>query len=167
MHFPAGGHKVTTNVLTGIISIVLGLFYTISAMLLPRMTLGDKLGPKVFPYVVGFVAVIAGIALIVQDRNPTKKSKKAEFGFVKYKSVWIRIALISVAGIIFGLIIDSVGYMLSTAAFMFVVSILINKKRYIQNLIIAVLFAVITYFVFAVALKLSLPRGFLEQLLPF
>lgn len=159
--------SVTTNFITGILSIALGLFYTITAMLLPKMTLGDKLGPKVFPYVVGTIAIITGIALLLQDRNPAKKSKKAEFGFVKYKSVWIRIALISIAGIVFGLIIDSVGYMLSTAAFMFVVSILINKKRYVQNLIIAVLFAVITYFVFAVALKLSLPRGFLEQLLPF
>ena len=158
---------VTTNLITGILSIALGLIYTITAMLLPRMALGDKLGPKVFPYVVGTVAIITGIALILQDRNPAKKSKKAEFGFVQHKSVWIKIALISVAGIIFGLIIDSLGYMISLTAFMFVVSILINKKRYVQNLIIAVLFAVITYFVFAVALKLSLPRGFLEQMLPF
>lgn len=158
---------MTTNIITGIISIVLGLFYTITAMLLPRMAMGDKLGPKIFPYVVGTVAIITGIALVLQDRNPAKKSKKAEFGFAKHKSVWIRIALISIVGIIFGLVIDSVGYMISTAVFMFVVAILINKNRYVQNLIIALLFAIITYGVFAVALKLSLPRGFLEQMLPF
>lgn len=158
---------MTTNFITGIVSIVLGLVYTITAMQLPRMAMGDKLGPKVFPYVIGTVAIITGIAMILQDRNPAKKSKKAEFGFIQHKAVWIKIALISIAGIIFGLVINSVGYMIATAFFMFFVSILINKNRYVQNFIIAVLFAVITYGVFAVALKLSLPRGIIEQMLPF
>jgi len=158
---------VTTNIITGILSIVLGVFYSVTAMRLPKMTMGDRLGPKIFPYVVGVVAIIAGIAMILQDRNPAKRSKKANFGFAEHKDVWIKIGLISLTGIIFGLVIDSLGYLIATTVFMFIVSMLINKGKLLQNILIAVLFSVITYGVFGVALKLSLPRGIIETMLPF
>ena len=158
---------MTTNILTGIISIVLGLVYSITALRLPRMAMGDRLGPKIFPYFVGIVTIITGIAMILQDRNPEKRSKKVDFGFKEHKNVWIKIGLLTIAGIVFGLIIDGLGYMIATALFMFFVSMLINRGRLVQNTVIAVLFSVVTYFIFAVALKLSLPRGIIETMLPF
>lgn len=158
---------MTTNILTGIISIVLGLVYSITALRLPQMAMGDRLGPKIFPYFVGIVTIITGIAMILQDRNPEKRSKKVDFGFKEHKNVWIKIGLLTIAGIVFGLIIDGLGYMIATALFMFFVSMLINRGRLVQNTVIAVLFSVVTYFVFGVALKLSLPRGIIETMLPF
>ena len=158
---------MTTNILTGIISIVLGLVYSITALRLPRMAMGDRLGPKIFPYFVGIVTIITGIALILQDRDPEKRSKKAEFGFKEHKNLWLNIVILTIAGIIFGLFIDELGYMIATALFMFSVSMLINKGKLVQNIVIAVLFSVVTYFVFGVALKLSLPRGIIETMLPF
>ncbi|HQO46429.1 MAG TPA: tripartite tricarboxylate transporter TctB family protein [Rectinema sp.] len=158
---------MTTNILTGIISIVLGLVYSITALRLPQMAMGDRLGPKIFPYFVGIVTIITGIAMILQDRNPEKRSKKVDFGFKEHKNVWIKIGLLTIAGIIFGLVIDGLGYMIATALFMFFVSMLINRGRLVQNTVIAVLFSVVTYFVFGVALKLSLPRGIIETMLPF
>ena len=158
---------MTTNILTGIISIVLGLVYSITALRLPQMAMGDRLGPKIFPYFVGIVTIITGIGMILQDRNPEKRSKKVDFGFKEHKNVWIKIGLLTIAGIIFGLVIDGLGYMIATALFMFFVSMLINRGRLVQNTVIAVLFSVVTYFVFGVALKLSLPRGIIETMLPF
>lgn len=158
---------MTTNILTGIISIVLGLVYSITALRLPQMAMGDRLGPKIFPYFVGIVTIITGIAMILQDRNPEKRSKKVDFGFKEHKNVWIKIGLLTIAGIVFGLVIDGLGYMIATALFMFFVSMLINRGRLVQNTVIAVLFSVVTYFVFGVALKLSLPRGIIETMLPF
>jgi len=158
---------MTTNILTGIISIVLGLVYSITALRLPRMAMGDRLGPKIFPYFVGIVTIITGIALILQDRNPEKRSKKAEFGFKEHKNLWLNIVILTIAGILYGFFIDELGYMIATALFIFSVSMLINKGKLVQNIVIAVLFSVVTYFVFGVALKLSLPRGIIETMLPF
>ncbi|HNT59273.1 MAG TPA: tripartite tricarboxylate transporter TctB family protein [Rectinema sp.] len=158
---------MTTNILTGIISIVLGLVYSITALRLPRMAMGDRLGPKIFPYFVGIVTIITGIALILQDRKPEKRSKKAEFGFKEHKNLWLNIVILTIAGILYGFFIDELGYMIATALFIFSVSMLINKGKLVQNIVIAVLFSVVTYFVFGVALKLSLPRGIIETMLPF
>ena len=158
---------MTTNILTGIISIVLGLVYSITALRLPRMAMGDRLGPKIFPYFVGIVTIITGIALILQDRDPEKRSKKAEFGFKEHKNLWLNIVILTIAGILYGFFIDVLGYMIATALFIFSASMLINKGKLVQNIVIAVLFSVVTYFVFGVALKLSLPRGIIETMLPF
>ncbi len=69
--------------------------------------------------------------------------------------------------IAYGLVMDTVGFLVSTAAFMLFISFLINKGRTAQNIIVAVAFSAICYGVFGVALKLSLPRGLIESLLPF
>ena len=50
---------------------------------------------------------------------------------------------------------------------MIVVSELINVGRHVQNLVIAVVFSVVTFVSFALILKLSLPRGLLGGILPF
>ena len=155
------------NFMTGIIAVAIGGIYLITAMLLPQMRMGDKLGPKLFPTIVGIVAIASGIILMIQDRRPGKASKKADFGFIKNKDLWLKILLTTLVGIVYGLVMDSLGFIIPTTLFMLFISMLINKGRLVQNIIVALSFAVICYGVFGVALKLSLPRGFIEQMLPF
>jgi len=162
---------VTTNFLTGLLATVIGGIYLVTTMLLPEMRMGDKLGPKLFPTIVGILAAVSGIILMILDKRPlkagAKADKKAEFGFVKHKDVWLKIMLTTIVGVAYGLVMDTLGFTIPTALFMFFISTLINKGRLVQNIIIGVSFAVITYGIFGVALQLSLPRGFFEQMLPF
>ncbi|NLJ45152.1 MAG: tripartite tricarboxylate transporter TctB family protein [Treponema sp.] len=158
---------MTKDTLTGIIAIAVRGIYTATALVLPEMRMGDKLGPKIFPLVVGTASVLAGLALILGDRRPGKESKKTDFGFIEHKALWLKILLTTVVGIAYGLVMDKLGFLIPTTLFMLFISTLINKGRIAQNAVLSVAFSVITYGVFAVALKLSLPRGFLESLLPF
>ena len=155
------------NFMTGLIALVIGGAYLITTMLLPEMRMGDKLGPKLFPSIVGVAAMISGIILILQDIRPGKASKKPDFGFVKNKELWLKILLTTVVGIVYGLVMDSLGFIVPTTLFMLFISMLINKGRLVQNIIVAFSFAVICYGIFGVALQLSLPRGIIEQMLPF
>ena len=70
-------------------------------------------------------------------------------------------------GIGYGLVLDWLGYLIATFFFMMIVTTLINVGRHKQNLIISVLFSVISFISFALLLKLSLPRGLLGGILPF
>ncbi|HEY9054334.1 MAG TPA: tripartite tricarboxylate transporter TctB family protein [Rectinemataceae bacterium] len=158
---------MTKNMISGIVAIVVGVIYLITTMLLPEMKMGDKLGPKLFPSVAGFLALGSGVALVILDFISKKPKEKADFGFIKRKDVWIKIFLTTVVGVVYGLLMDPLGFIIPTTLFMLFISTLINKGRLVQNIIVAVAFSVICYGVFGVALKLSLPRGFLEQLLPF
>lgn len=158
---------MTKDTLTGIIAVLVGAVYTTTALVLPEMRMGDKLGPKIFPLVVGIGSVVAGLALILGDRKPGKQSKKTDFGFVEHKDIWFKILLTTVVGIVYGLVMDKLGFLIPTTLFMLFITTLINKGRLVQNAILSLAFSVITYGVFAVALQLSLPRGFLESMLPF
>ncbi|HSV55819.1 MAG TPA: tripartite tricarboxylate transporter TctB family protein [Magnetospirillaceae bacterium] len=158
---------MTKNTLTGIIAVAVGGIYTITAIMLPEMRMGDRLGPKIFPVIVGSLSVLAGLILILGDLRKGKTSAKTDFNFLEHKSIWIKILLTTAAGIIYGLTLEILGFLIPTTLFMLFISTLINKGRIVQNLVLSAAFTAISYGVFAVALRLSLPRGFLEHLLPF
>ena len=71
-----------------------------------------------------------------------------------------------ICGIVYGLVLDWLGYVIATIFFMFFVASFINVRRHLENAIIAVSFSIVSFGAFAVLLKLSLPRGLLG-FLPF
>jgi putative tricarboxylic transport membrane protein len=157
---------MSKNFTSGLLSIVLGAIYFFTAVQFPEVTAGDRTGPKLFPLIVGSVAMIAGALLCFLDRI-SGKSKPVEWNFAADRAVWFKIIVIMILGITYGLVLDSWGYLVATGAFMFCATMLINRGRFIQNILISVFFPVVTYAAFAIALQLSLPRGIIENMLPF
>jgi putative tricarboxylic transport membrane protein len=133
--------------------------------LLPDPAMGDPMGPKLFPLIVGYGAVISGAVLVYREFKAKNKSKKEiiSFELESNKGLYIKIALTITIGIIYGLILDPIGYVISTFVFVLsVMSIINNMKRMVENLIVSLSFSVVTYYVFSILLKLSLPRGLLK-----
>ena len=157
---------MSKNFTSGIISIILGAIYFYTATTFPEVRAGDNTGPKLFPMIVGAVAVIAGILLCVTDRM-SGKAEPVAWNFLSDRAVWIKILVTMALGIVYGMVLDTWGYLLATTAFMFFATMMINRGRFVQNVLIAVLFPAVTYGAFAIALQLSLPRGIIENMLPF
>lgn len=157
---------MTKNSTTGWFAVVLGAFYLFGTTLVPVFDAGDQVGPRAFPYLVSVVVIACGIALIVQDMRSAKR-KPFSWGFIADRAIWLKILATMCAGIVYGLILDDLGYLIATFLFMIVVSELINVGRHMQNLTIAVVFSVVTFIAFALVLQLSLPRGILGGILPF
>ncbi len=156
---------MTKNMISGLISLVLGLAYLYGASQIPNVQAGDEIGPKLFPYIIGTAAVICGGLLTFLEMR--KKNRETfSFGFVSEKSIWLKIAAIMALGIAYGETLDYLGYVIGTAMFMFFAGSIINKGHKVQNITIAGLFSCVCYGVFSVALNLSLPRGLLS-FLPF
>ncbi len=157
---------MSKNFTSGLLSFVLGAIYFFTAVQFPEVTAGDRTGPKLFPLIIGSIAMIAGALLCINDRKH-KNPDPVEWNFAADRAVWSKIIIIMILGVIYGLVLDSWGYLVATTAFMFFATMLINRGRFIQNILLSVLFPVITYAAFAIALKLSLPRGIIENMLPF
>ncbi|MDN5302249.1 MAG: putative tricarboxylic transport rane protein [Thermoanaerobacteraceae bacterium] len=155
---------MTKNTMSGIISIILGVFYLIMTLRIPVLAVGDQVGPKLFPTIVAAIAIICGVGLLVaESRSKNKNEQKISWDIQGQKDVYVRIALTIVAGLIYGFILDPLGYILSTIIFMLMVMFIINSaRRILEKIGISVAFSVITYVVFATFLKLSLPRGILS-----
>ena len=157
---------MTKNLTTGIFSVILGLVYLAGTYNIPLNDAGDSVGPRSFPFLIAALVLICGVALIINDLR-SKDRKPFSWGFASESGVWLRIIATMVVGIIYGLVLDWLGYLIATFFFMILVTTLINVGRHKQNLIVSVLFSIISFISFALILKLSLPRGLLGGILPF
>ena len=157
---------MTKNMQSGLLAVILGLAYLAGTFKIPMYDTGDSIGPRSFPFLIAAIVLICGVALIINDLR-AKERKPFSWGFVANSAVWLRIAATIFFGIAFGLVLDTLGYLIAMFLFMIIITELINVGRHKQNLIISVLFALISFLSFAVLLKLSLPRGLLGGILPF
>lgn len=157
---------MTKNSTTGWFAVVLGALYLFGTTQVPVFDAGDQVGPRAFPYLVSAVVILCGLGLIVKDWRSAKRVPFS-WGFAADRAIWLKILATMAAGIVYGIVLDDLGYLIATFLFMIVVSELINVGRHAQNLVIAVVFSVVTFISFALILKLSLPRGLLGGILPF
>ena len=157
---------MTKNFASGILSLLIGIIYLVTALRIPDVAAGDNTGPRLFPILISIAAITAGALLCFSDRR-YGSSGPVGMRWVEDRAVWIKIFIIMALGVTYGLVLDTWGYLLATGTFMLCATMLINRGRYVQNLLLAFLFPAVTYGAFALALKLSLPRGILENLLPF
>lgn len=157
---------MTKDMTTGIGSVAVGAVYLAAAFKIPLFHAGDRIGPRMFPFMIAAVVIGCGLVLIVKELR-AKAAKPFSWGFAAERGVWLRIVFTIAAGIIYGLVLDWLGYLIATFLFMIFITSMINIGRHAQNLVISVLFSVIIFVVFAMILKLSLPRGILGDYLPF
>ena len=157
---------MSKNFTSGVIAVILGGIYLATAMRLPDVKAGDAIGPRLFPVIVACAVMLAGVCLCINDKIYGKK-EPVHWNFIQDADVWVKIVVTMVLGVLYGMVLDSWGYLLATFTFMFCATVMLNKGRFIQNTVIAVLFPLVTYGAFAIALQLSLPRGVIENMLPF
>lgn len=157
---------MSKNLTSGLIALILGAIYLATAMQLPDVKAGDAIGPRLFPVIVACAVMLAGAGLCIGDKLSAKK-EPVNWNFVQDAGVWIKIAATMVLGVVYGMVLDSWGYLLATSLFMLCATSMINRGRFVQNVLISLLFPAVTYGAFAIALQLSLPRGIIENMLPF
>ncbi|MBN1828065.1 MAG: tripartite tricarboxylate transporter TctB family protein [Deltaproteobacteria bacterium] len=157
---------MTKDRTTGLASLAIGSIYCLSTFRVPIFEAGDDVGPRAFPFLVASVVLVCGILLLIRDFR-TAHRKPFSWGFAEDRRVWMWILLTIAGGIVYGLVLDWLGYLIATFLFMAFVTFFINGGKHLENLIIAASFAVVSFVVFAVILKLSLPRGLLSVILSF
>ncbi|MGC9372770.1 MAG: tripartite tricarboxylate transporter TctB family protein [Thermovirgaceae bacterium] len=158
---------MTKNQVSGLIAVVIGSVYLFLALLIPRAAIGDKIGPKMFPILVGIIAVVCGALLFLRELKITKEDLTPfDWAFGAEKQIYTKIVITIILGIIYGFTLRTAGYVITTMLFMLAITWLINGRHWIENTLISLLFPVVTYTVFAIMLGLSLPRGWLS-FLPF
>jgi putative tricarboxylic transport membrane protein len=151
---------VTKDMISGLVSLILGALYLLYTLLLPRIAISDPVGPYLFPKIIGIGAIICGIILIYMDLRKKYKAKMFLNEIFGNKDVVYRIIFTTLAGIIYGVILEPLGYLISTAIFMVLLMVIINGiNRIIENIGVSIVFSIVTYLIFGMFLKLSIPRG--------
>ena len=125
----------------GIICAAIGV-----AMLVQTMTtripdlMGDP-GPLLMPRIVGVVMVILGMALAIKGGAPVASS--SEGGIIANIQKNRRALIIVIAVICYPVLFSTFGFFVSTAAFLFVATVMLHSGPFLKNLPVAIGFSLI------------------------
>jgi len=142
-------------------TIVLAAVYFYATSQIPSLQIGDPLGPKAFPYLLGIgLLFTAGLLFMemwrarkngTQENAPHKAEDRGHFKVVGAAVVWTAI---------YFAFFELLGFVVATSVYLAVLTAYFNRGKWLANLLTSVLFSVLTYLMFE-ALGVALPNGVL------
>ncbi len=114
-------------------------------------------GPGSLPFAVGLICI--GLSLVVFVQALIKESVPSTKFFPQQNNL-IKLALSLVAIVGYGLLLKSLGFVLTSFLFLLFVLALICREKWVITLSFSLLTAVLSYILFT-ALKVELPQGIL------
>jgi len=143
-------------------TVLLAAVYLWGTSKIPTLALGDPLGPKAFPQMLGIGLLIGAGMLLAEiiragrNRAPGEKAEPLRLG--KHHAVVLAV----VAGTaLYIFLFERLGYMLCTAIYLLVLTNVFNRGRWLMNTLTSLLFAVLSYLAFTKLLDVNLARGIL------
>jgi putative tricarboxylic transport membrane protein len=133
---------------------------------LPVMRIADPLGPKAFPALIGIGLIVASLMLLLEcwrkRRALLAEAKPAEASapFEK-KQTLVLLAMVGWTAVYYACF-ERLGYLISTAVFLFGLLCYFNRKRHVMNLAVAIGFTIVIDVIFSKLLNVPMPTGFLS-----
>lgn len=142
---------------------VLALVYFYGTSQIPALEIGDPLGPKAFPYLLG-IALLGATGLLViehwKDRRSAATAPAAEpAAKPDRRHLPVLAAVVAWIAVYFALF-ETLGYVIATSIFLVPLMAWFNRGKWLANILSAVLFSAGSYVTFA-WLDVRLPQGIL------
>jgi len=143
--------------LGGALVCAFGIAYLAVGMFMPTASLGDPLGPKVFPLLLGGFMALLGLVLVIA---PDQAQDPADGGQVR---AHVAIALTGLLAT-YGYSLPFLGYPLGTFLFLGTAARLLGERSWRLTIGLSVAVSLGIYLLFTRVLDVSLPLGVLELL---
>lgn len=133
---------------------------------IPSLELGDPLGPKAFPRLLGICLLISAGMLLIEIIKKSKQQpvpqvpveagaepeKQPHYGVVAAVAGWTALYVLA---------FEPLGYVLASSVYLLVLTAYFNRGRWLMNVLTSVLFSAGSYFAFVHLLGVTLARGIL------
>jgi putative tricarboxylic transport membrane protein len=142
-------------------TLIVAAVYLYATTLIPSLEIGDPLGPKAFPRLLGIGMLIAAGLLFLEmwkDRK-LQASASAEEGLWDPHYLRILAGVVVWTGVYYAML-ETLGYVVDSAVYLFALMAWFNRGKWIANGLTAVLYSVLSYIMF-VKLDVNLPKGIL------
>ena len=151
-------------------TVVLALLYFYGTSLIPSLQIGDPLGPKAFPYLIGIGLLVSAAWLLLETLQAGKADSaetqeladQADMGPADHRHLLVIAGVVAWIAVYFALF-EPVGFLLATPVALLGLMAYFNRNKWLANVSTSVLFPVGTYFLFSKVLGVNLAKG----LLPF
>ncbi|MFL0506853.1 tripartite tricarboxylate transporter TctB family protein [Ureibacillus sp. 179-F W5.1 NHS] len=140
-----------------VLMILISVTFLISSFSIPKATLGSPNGPLYFPIGLSVLMLILSLVYLFNEL------KTLDGSYEKIKELFdlrtlSRIGVTIVLGIIYALIFETVGFLISTIIFLGLLLFYLNgRKKWLVNIIVTASFSFITWYGFSQLLGVSLP----------
>ena len=142
-------------------TIIIAAAYLYATTLIPSLEIGDPLGPKAFPRLLGIFLLIAAALLFVEmwkDRK-AKVAPPAEGELAPWRYAGLILAITVWTGLYYAAF-ERLGYIVATAIYLLALMAWFHRGKWVANVLTALLFSGLSYWMF-VALDVRLPQGIL------
>jgi putative tricarboxylic transport membrane protein len=142
-------------------TIIIAAIYFYATTLIPSLEIGDPLGPKAFPRLLGVCLLIGAGLLFVEMWKDRKAAapRPAAAAPRDLRHLWV-LAVVTVGTAVFYLVFEKAGYVVATSVYLLALMAWFNRGKWIANVMSAVLFSVLSYVMF-LKLDVRLPQGIL------
>lgn len=142
-------------------TIIIAVVYLYATTLIPSLEIGDPLGPKAFPRLLGiFLLIAAGLlALEMWWDHKAKVPPPAEGELAPWRHIGV-IAAVTVWTGIYYAVFEKLGYVVATSIYLLALMAWFHRGKWVSNVITSLLFAGLSYWMF-VKLDVRLPTGIL------
>ena len=148
-----------TDRIIGALTLVLAAVYLYATAQIPALEIGDPLGPKAFPVLLGGGLIAAAILLFIETLKKGRAPRAAR-PRENLRHLWFIAGVTLWTALYFGLF-DRAGYLVATATYLLVLMAVFNRRKWLANSLTSVLFAVGSYVLFVKILGVTLPVGVL------
>ena len=141
--------------------IIVAAIYPFADAGLRTARIGDPLGPKAFPALVGGCLILSAVLLVfetlakrrtLEDRTIEPRTKDEKH------LVLVMIGMVVWSGLYY-YVFETLGYLIATPLFLFGLLSYFNQRKYLTNVLVALGFTGIVYLLFSILLGVPLPSG--------
>ena len=141
-------------------TLILAVAYLYGSTFIPTLEIGDPLGPKAFPRLLGVALLIsAGMLALEIWRNKAKHRAQTEPAPFELGVIAV-LAAVSVWTGIYYLVFVPLGFIVATTLYLLPMMAYFHPRNWLANTVTAILFSIGTYWLF-VKLEVALPKGIL------
>lgn len=135
---------------SSIIFLAIGIFFILESDNIANSAYGSEVGPNVFPMGLGIILVLLSLRLLYESFRFPEENKKTTYQYKKF-------AIIFAAAILYVVLFEVIGYVLSTFLFLLVSFQAMERGKWIPSIITALGFSGIVYYLYVYVLQGTLP----------
>lgn len=142
-------------------TILAAAVYLYATTLIPTLEIGDPLGPKAFPRLLGICLLIGAGLLFIEIWKERKVAPPASDARAPsdVRHLWVLAAVVTWTALYY-ILFERAGYVVATAGYLLALMAWFNRGKWIANVVTSVLFSALSYYMF-LKLDVRLPQGIL------
>ena len=144
-----------------VFTLVLAGVYFYATEQLPSLEIGDPLGPKAFPRLLGVALLITAVVLLLEIMRAPKTAPAAPKDDAGKAGSQLVVAAAAAWTFLYFLVFEPLGYVIATSLYLVALTSYFNRGKWLANVLTSVLFCLGSYLMFTKLLGVTLARGIL------